>query len=146
MTPDDDGEPTDERYARGWETLTRVNATDDPKVVRKVAELAPHLAHAIVAFGYGDTYGARPQEILDAQQRQLVTLGALVALGGAEDQLVVHVNVALNVGLEPDQIVEAVSHALPFAGFPRAINALGVVRGVFERRGVWTSDAYRDAP
>lgn len=134
-----------ERYDVGWETLTRVNATDDPKVVRKVGELAPHLANAIVEFGYGDSYGARPQDILDAQQRQLVTLGSLVALGGAEDQLVVHVNVALNVGLTPDQVVEAVSHALPFAGFPRAINAVGIVRGVFERRGVWTSDEYRGA-
>ncbi|MCW2927784.1 MAG: carboxymuconolactone decarboxylase [Thermoleophilia bacterium] len=133
----------DSRYARGWETLTRINGTDDPKVVKAIDALAPHLARAIVEFGYGDSYAARPQDILDARQRQLVTLGSLVALGGAEDQLAVHVNVALNVGLEPDQIVEAISHALPFAGFPRAINALDVVRRVFERRGVWTSDAYR---
>ncbi len=128
------------RHDRGWATLTRVNGTDDPKVVRRVAELSPDLARMIVEFGYGDCYADRPKDVLDEQQRQLVTIGALAASAGCERQVGVHANVALEVGLTPDQVVEALVHALPYIGFPRTLNALETVRAVFERRGVWTGD------
>lgn len=128
-----------ERHRRAWETLTRLNGTDDPRVVRRVYELSPDLARMIVDFGYGDCYAERPKDVLDERQRQLVTLGALAAMGGCEDQLAVHANVALEVGLTPDQVVEAVLHALPYVGFPRTLNAIEAVRRVLERRGEWTS-------
>jgi 4-carboxymuconolactone decarboxylase len=134
----------DDRFGSGWAALTRLNGTDDPRVVRRVRELAPDLAALIVEFGYGDCHAARPKDVLDEQQRQLVTLGTLAGMGGCEDQLAVHVNVALNVGLTPDQVVEAVQHALPFVGFPRTLNAIEVVRGVFDRRGVWTEAGQRE--
>jgi 4-carboxymuconolactone decarboxylase len=41
---------------------------------------------------------ARPE--LPPRDRQLVTLGVLTALGGCEIELKVHVNAALNVGLD----------------------------------------------
>ena len=129
------------RHERGWEALTRLNGTEDPRVVRRVSELAPDLARMIVEFGYGECHAERPKDVLDEQQRQLVTIGALAAMGGCEDQLAVHANVALNVGLGPDQVIEAVMHALPFVGFPRTLNAVETVRGVFERRGVWPAGA-----
>jgi 4-carboxymuconolactone decarboxylase len=133
------------RHSRGWETLTRVNGTDDPRVVKRIGELAPDLARMIVEFGYGDCHADRPKDVLDDRQRQLVVLGALAGMGGCDDQLAVHVNVALEVGLQPDQVVEAVQHALPYIGFPRMLNAMEVVRRVFEKRGVWTSEEYRGA-
>lgn len=135
----------DERHARGWAQLTRVNGTDDPRVVRRVAEVSPDLARMIVEFGYGAAYADRPMDVLDERERQLVTIGALVAQGGCEQQLAVHVNVARNVGVTPDQLVEAVVHAVPYVGFPRALNAIEVVRGVLERRGELPDQA-ADAP
>ncbi len=125
----------DERHARGWEQLTRINGTDDPRIVRRVAELSPDLARMIVEFGYGDAYADRPMDVLDERQRQLVTIGALAAQGGCEQQLAVHANVALNVGLSGEQIVEAIVHALPYIGFPRAINAIEAIRPVVLRAG-----------
>jgi 4-carboxymuconolactone decarboxylase len=121
-------------HDRGWQQLTRLNGTDDPKVVRRVAQLSPDLARMIVEFGYGTAYADRPMDVLDERERQLVTIGALAAMGGCEQQLAVHANVARNVGVTPDQLVEAVLHALPYVGFPRTLNALEVVRGVLERR------------
>ncbi len=134
MGAGDDQAAGETRHERGWQQLTRLNGTDDPKVVRRVAELSPDLARMIVEFGYGDAYADRPMDVLDEQQRQLVTIGALAAQGGCEQQLAVHANVARNVGLTPDQVVEAVVHALPYVGFPRTLNALEAVRGVLERR------------
>lgn len=130
----------DERYRRGWAALTRVNGTDAPGVVEQVAELAPAMARGIVEFAYGEHYA---RGTLEARERQLVTIGALAAMGGCEPQLRVHVNAALECGLTPDEVVEAIMHVVPFAGFPRAMNALRATRSVFERRGVWTSDAWR---
>lgn len=134
------------RFERGWAQLTRVNGTDDPKVWRRMRELSPDLARMIVEFGYGDAYADRRMDVLDERQRQLVTIGALAATAGCERQLGVHVNVGLEVGLTPDQVVEAVLHALPYVGFPRTLNAMDAVREVFERRGVWPSDATAPAP
>jgi 4-carboxymuconolactone decarboxylase len=60
----------------------------------------------------------------------------LTALGGCEPQLEVHVNASLNVGLSPDQIVEAMLHSAAYCGFPRALNATFVARKVFGERGL----------
>lgn len=127
--PDQPVQPDDTtRYDRGWEQLTRINGTDDPRVVNRVAELSPDLARMIVEFGYGDCYADRPMDVLSERERQLVTLGALAALGGCEDQLKVHAHVARRVGLSGEQVIEAVVHALPYVGFPRTLNALEAVR------------------
>lgn len=135
----DDGDPS--RHQRGWAQLTRVNGTEVPRMWERIRELSPDLARMIVEFGYGECYADRPTEVLDEQQRQLVTLGALAASGGCDAQVAVHANVALEVGLTPDQVVEAVLHALPYIGFPRTINAMEAVRGVLERRGQWPERA-----
>jgi 4-carboxymuconolactone decarboxylase len=74
-------------------------------------------------------------------QRQLVTLGVLTALGGCEPQLEVHVNAALNVGLTPAEIVEAITHAAVYCGFPRALNAVFAARRVFAERDLLPVEA-----
>jgi 4-carboxymuconolactone decarboxylase len=123
------------QYERGWEQLTRLNGTTTPRVVEQVAEVSPDLARLIVEVGYGACHADRPKDVLDDQQRQLVVIGALAGMGGCDDQLAVHVNVARTIGIEPAAIAEAILHALPFIGFPRTINAMLVVRRVLDRRG-----------
>lgn len=119
------------RHDAGWERLTRLNATERPRVVERVRELSPEMADWIVEFGYGDAYD---EGVLPARDRQLVTIGALAAMGGCEAQLEVHAAIALNVGVPPSELVAAVTHIVPYAGFPRAINALEAVRRVLDRR------------
>ncbi|AHI21447.1 carboxymuconolactone decarboxylase family protein [Corynebacterium vitaeruminis] len=86
------------------------------------------MGHHIAAFAFGDIYD-RPG--LDPRSRQLVTLGALTALGGCEAQLKVHIGAALNVGITKEEITEALLHAAVYCGFPRALNATFVAREVF---------------
>lgn len=45
-------------------------------------------------------------------------------------------NASLNVGLTPQQIVEAVLHAAVYRGFPRALNATFTAKKVFAERGL----------
>ncbi len=96
-------------------------------MIESLADIAPELGHQIVAWGFGDIY-ARPD--LQPRDRQLVTLGMLTALGGCEPQLEVHIGAALNVGLQPEQIIEAFLHASAYCGFPKALNAVAVARKV----------------
>lgn len=127
-----------ERRNHGLEVLAAIDGDAGTAVVDSLAALSPALAHHVAAFAFGDIYD-RPG--LDARSRQLVTIGALTALGGCEPQLRVHVGAALNVGLSPDEVVEAMLHAAVYTGFPRALNATLAAKDVFDSRGVHPSAA-----
>lgn len=83
-------------------------------------------------FGYGECWG-RPT--LGYRVRCLITVAALQALF-ANDQLCFHINTALNVGVTPDELHEALAHAGIYAGIAGWRNAANVAREVFLQRGV----------
>ncbi|MGD9212147.1 MAG: carboxymuconolactone decarboxylase family protein [Desulfobacteraceae bacterium] len=122
-----------ERYERGWKQLVTVVGDGGERVIESLQGIAPDVGKHIVEFAFGDIY-CRPG--LNLKQRQLVTIGSLTSLGGSEPQLSGHINAALNVGLTPDEIVEAIMHCSPFVGFPRVVNALALAKNIFEKRGV----------
>ncbi|MCU7723405.1 carboxymuconolactone decarboxylase family protein [Actinoplanes sp. KI2] len=126
------------RRSHGLDVLARIDGDAGTGVIGSLADLSPALGHHVAAFAFGDIYD-RPG--LDARSRQLVTIGVLTALGGCEPQLRVHVGAALNVGLTPDEIVEAILHAAVYAGFPRALNATFAAKEVFDSRGIRPSPA-----
>ncbi len=116
------------RRRHGLAVLSRIDGHQGEAVIESLADINPALGHHVAAFAFGDIYD-RPG--LDPRSRQLVTLGALTALGGCEPQLRVHIGAALNVGLTREEITEALLHAAVYCGFPRALNATAVARGVF---------------
>ncbi|MVU83717.1 carboxymuconolactone decarboxylase family protein [Nocardia sp. ET3-3] len=101
------------------------------RVYGQLADIAPDLHRFAVEFAYGDIH-SRPG--LDAGRRELVIIGALIALGDTRPQLEAHLGSALNAGVTPGEIVEAVLQALPYAGFPRVLSAMTVARGVLAAR------------
>ncbi len=123
----------DERYERGWERLRELAGEHGERVIEGVRDVSPDLARYVVEFGYGDVY-TRPG--LDDRTRQLAAISALTALGGAEPQLEYHIGIALNVGVEPREIVETIVHLAPFLGFARTLNAARSAKRVFAARGV----------
>ncbi len=130
MTEHDDRQA---RYDRGMALLNEVSGGLGPAVVESLADVSPELGYQTVAWGYGEIY-SRPQ--LAPRDRQLVTIGMLTALGGCEPQLRVHINVGLNVGLTPSEIIEALLQSAGYCGFPRALNATNVAKEVFAERGL----------
>ncbi|MFQ6143349.1 carboxymuconolactone decarboxylase family protein [Streptomyces seoulensis] len=127
----------EERFAHGLDVLRRVDGEAGQRVVDSLADVSPELGHQVVAWAFGEIYD-RPG--LAPRDRQLVTLGALTALGGCEAQLDVHVNAALNVGLTPEQITEALLHSAVYCGMPRALNATFAAKKVFAERGLLPLD------
>jgi 4-carboxymuconolactone decarboxylase len=122
-----------ERFDHGMAVLSSIDGESGQKVIDSLADISPELGHQVVAWAFGEMYN-RPQ--LAPRDRQLVTLGMLTALGGCEPQLDVHINAALNVGLKPDEIVEALLHAAVYCGMPKSLNATFVAKKVFTERGV----------
>ena len=123
----------EDRYDHGRAVLDAVDGTAGVNVVDALKDIAPELGHQVGAWGFGEMY-SRPE--LAPRDRQLVTLGMLTALGGCEPQLDVHINAALNVGLTPQQVIEAFLHSAVYCGFPRALNATFTAKKVFADRGL----------
>ncbi|MFD7847442.1 carboxymuconolactone decarboxylase family protein [Nocardia sp. NPDC059764] len=119
------------RYEHGMSVLNQVDGEAGHRIVDALSDTSPELGHQVVAWAFGDMY-SRPE--LPPRDRQLVTLGVLTALGGCEIELDVHINAALNVGLTPSEISEALLHSAVYCGMPRAINATLVAKKVFGER------------
>lgn len=126
---------TEERYAQGKQTLTRMVGEAGVEKIEDIRRYFPEFGQLLIAFGFGDLYS---RSVLDLKQREMITLTSLITQGAME-QLPFHVHAALNVGLTPDEILEIVRHCAGYAGFPKACGALDVVRRVFAERGVASS-------
>lgn len=119
------------RFQRGWELLQQVDDTAGEAVIDSMAGIVPDLGRYIVEFAFGDIYA---RDGLSLQERELVTIASLLTAGGCEPQLKVHLNGALNVGVPPQKIVEALIHCVPYVGFPRVLNAVSTAKEVFASR------------
>lgn len=75
----------------------------------------------------GDVWG-RPG--LAKKQRALITIALLTAIDKPE-QLRAYVTGGLNLGLTRQEICEAIFHVSVYAGFPAAIQGLGIANEVF---------------
>jgi 4-carboxymuconolactone decarboxylase len=95
--------------------------------------LARDLARYGIEFNFGDIY-SRPG--LTLAQREMISLGVLVAMGGLEAQLQGHTRAAVNAGMSATEILETVIHTVQYVGFPRALNAIRVVTDALLAYGV----------
>jgi 4-carboxymuconolactone decarboxylase len=138
-------EAADTRHQRGVSKLMEYTLRDSGsgathmKLVEEIDDIAPDVGKYIVDFGYGEIY-SRPG--LTNQQRALVTIASLVTQG-TERELELHINTGLTAGLTSTEIVESIIHLIPYTGFPRVLNALYVVKGVFKQRQVETEPGER---
>jgi 4-carboxymuconolactone decarboxylase len=67
---------------------------------------------------------------LDVRMRELLTFSMLLSIGGCEPQLKSHVQGNAHVGNDKRTLVSAVTQLLPYAGYPRALNALRCINEV----------------
>lgn len=105
-----------ERHQRGTESVKQVLG---PRAEESLATLG-ELGDRIIETIYGDIY-QRPG--LPLRERQIATLSMLMALGGKDRQVKVHMRAALRVGITEDELRELVIQLAAYAGFPAAINA-----------------------
>lgn len=92
----------------------------------------PEFGRILRTYIFGDLFALGD---LDHRTRELITITALAALQ-ALPQLRAHLDAALRVGVQPVEAREAIYQLAPFLGFPRTLNALGVLNEVLAARGV----------
>ena len=110
-------ETTVTRYERGEAKLLEVGGQEGKEAVSGLGDLGRY----IVEFAYGDIYSRGGISLRD---RMLVTVAILIVLGGRQEELSLHLDSAMNVGLTPEEIEEVIIQTVPYAGFPTAINAV----------------------
>jgi 4-carboxymuconolactone decarboxylase len=92
----------------------------------------PELMQILKNLTYGDIYAIGN---LDDKTRELVTLVVLTT-NQTLPQIKAHTHAALNLGVSPIEMREALYQAAAFIGFPKVINALEVVDEVLASRGI----------
>ena len=75
--------------------------------------------------------GVDGQGPLDAITRELATVALLTAIGTQPAALKNHLRAALAAGATREQIVQVLEQMAIYAGFPAALNGIGVAREVF---------------
>jgi 4-carboxymuconolactone decarboxylase len=95
---------------------------------RMIGDFAPKLVSLTDDVLFGDVW-ERPE--LNKRDRSLITVAALVA-GGNTEQLVGHLARAKANGLSETELKEAIVHLAFYAGWPKAMSAIGVAKKLFE--------------
>jgi 4-carboxymuconolactone decarboxylase len=117
----------DNRFEKGLATQVEIFG----EVITKMREGAPanqkHIQDYLSAFCFGDFY---TREGMDLKTRELLTLCIISALGGAEGQVKAHVQGNVNVGNDKETLITAITHCIPYIGFPRTLNALASVNEI----------------
>jgi 4-carboxymuconolactone decarboxylase len=120
-----------DRYERGEKLLRKIDGDKvADNLIARYENLAPDFTRYLVEFAFGEIY-ARDG---DLKHREIVAISSLATMGGCDAQLETHVHGAFNVGLTENEIVEAVMTLIPYIGFPKALNAMAVVKRVVEKR------------
>lgn len=95
-----------ERNGIGWKELKTFNGVHAVKIERSIHEASQPLAETLIDFALGEIYSRTE---LGRYERKLMILGILPIFGGADPQLPVHLNAALNVSLFADGFITSLN-------------------------------------
>ncbi len=74
---------------------------------------------------------------LNYKTREMLTVAALATMQTLP-QLKAHINAALNVGVTPVELREAIYQCAPFIGYPKTLNAISILNEVLNEKGIKT--------
>ncbi len=117
-----------DRVTRSEQVYTRLFGRRDTST----ADTDPEFGEILRRLIFGEVFDVGG---LEDRTRELITVVVLATMQTLP-QLKAHTAAALNVAVTPVELREAVYQCAPFIGFPKTLNALGVVNEVFESRGI----------
>lgn len=127
------GTTTDEtRHDAG---LTVQRAIFGAEHIDKMNASAPadqkHFNDYLSANCFGNYY---TRKVLDVKERELITFTAIVTLGGCEPQAKTHAAANISVGNTRQDLLDALTIALPYIGYPRTLNGLACINAAIQSR------------
>ena len=119
---------SDNRYEKGREIQERYFGKENIETMRnQTPNDQKHFNTFLEGFCFGDFY---TRDGLNDQQRELITFTFIATLGGCENQLRGHIQGNLAVGNDKEKLISAITVIMPYIGFPRTLNALGIVNEI----------------
>lgn len=112
------------RFNKGLTAQTTIFG-DGMKAIAK-GENTPNPAYYLITNCFGDYY---TRNGLDLQTREMLTLCILINLG-TESQIKAHINGNSKIGRSKAFLEEIIYQCLPYAGYPRTLNALNCLKEV----------------
>jgi 4-carboxymuconolactone decarboxylase len=106
----------------------------EPEVTERTGNLES-VSPALAEYDAEHVQALWEDESLSGRDRGLVTIAVLVA-GGSTQDLGHYIDRALDDGLTPAEISEAVTHLAFYAGWPQAMEAVPVLAEVYKERGI----------
>jgi 4-carboxymuconolactone decarboxylase len=119
----------DDRRARAEARLAELG--EEPTGAEFLARMGV-LGDWIVDFAFGDVH-TRPG--LTARERELIIVAVLATMGGADPQVRAHIRALRAIDVPWTEIEETILQITPYAGVPRAVNAMKVLRAEQEEEG-----------
>jgi 4-carboxymuconolactone decarboxylase len=108
--------------------VTHTNGDAQPSSAEMMfGDLAPALVRYTDDVLFGEVW---KRSELSPRDRSLVTVAALVA-GGNTEQLTFHLTYAKDNGVTESELIEAITHLAFYAGWPKAVSAMGAAKQVF---------------
>lgn len=103
--------------------------------IDKMNDSAPadqkHINDYLSANCFGDYY---TRKVLDIKERELITFTAIITLGGCEPQAKAHAAANISVGNTRQDLLDALTIALPYIGYPRTLNGLGCINAAIQSK------------
>ena len=103
-----------------WGEEMRDNWEREPKSTE-------HIRRWLAGNCFGDYY---TRGGLDLDKRELATLCFLASQGGCDPQVEAHVRGNLNLGREPQYLIDVISQMVPYIGYPRVLNTIAIIEKV----------------
>jgi 4-carboxymuconolactone decarboxylase len=117
----------DDVRTKGLARFRELSPAGEDRLRNLLNDTAPWIYHQILDLAFGDLY---QRKSLDMKIRQTVSLVAL-AIGGHEDLLHIHVEIARKFGFTKEELSEIYQQMVPFTGFPAPMLGVKVVKKVF---------------
>lgn len=117
------------KFEIGLKNLQTIDGTAGEKVINNLESIAPHVGQHIIEFAFGEIYES---DVLNLREREIITVACLLTQGDTKNQLIVHINGCLNVGLTQEEIIEIFTQCIPYVGFPKVLNAIYTAQEVFD--------------
>lgn len=98
---------TRDKYERGKDVLAELSGVEPPKgrPTAGYAGFSPEIETFLKEHLFADIF---ERDVLTYTQREMVTVSVLMSIGGVEPMMRSHMNLALNVGVTPEQLGEMI--------------------------------------
>lgn len=120
---------TNEKYERGKKILEELTQTPQSDTLKGYSAFAPTMDTFLKEHLFADIF---ERDVLNYQQRELVTISVIATIGNAEPMLRSHLTICLNVGLTPQQLQQYVGVIKSNIGKKEAKSAQKVLDDVFK--------------